>query len=265
MTADDVITFPTVQQALQRFSRLGTIDLRVIDRAGNIADNPYGAGNDPVTLAGTDVRMLDGGAGIDTLVLSNSLNLNNLTGTIDNFESITLGSNVTFSLGNLAGLDALHLPSSLIPGFDLLKVEGAENSRVELAGAIGKPTERRRCSIFLIFDSICQMPWFTGCGRMMATSENGGAQRAAQSHQYSQRTRARCILRFDPAQTRRSYRVAFKYQTSQPSSSASTYAGAAVRPNIGAMTTASAAVVRSSQPSRADEALTQSLKASLAL
>jgi methionine-rich copper-binding protein CopC len=142
----------------------GTIDLRVIDRAGNIADNPYGAGNSPtlfgssgndalgasaetvllagagndtVTLAGTDVRMLDGGAGIDTLVLSNSLNLNNLTGTIDNFESITLGSNVTFSLGNLAGLDALHLPSSLIPGFDLLKVEGAENSRVELAGAIG--------------------------------------------------------------------------------------------------------------------------------
>ncbi|KQV88543.1 hypothetical protein ASD15_25990 [Massilia sp. Root351] len=142
----------------------GTIDLRVIDRAGNIADNPYGAGksptlfgssgndtlsagaetvllagagNDTVTLTGADAAMLDGGAGIDTLVLSNSLNLNDLTGTIKNFESITLGGNVTFSLGNLSGLGALQLPTSIIPGYGLLAVEGAASSRVELAGAAG--------------------------------------------------------------------------------------------------------------------------------
>lgn len=140
----------------------GTFDVRVTDRAGNIAANQYGAdttlfgssgadtldvtsatvllagaGNDIVTLTGTDIKMLDGGAGTDTLVLKDSLNVTSLTGALKDFEILELGSNVTLSLGNLTGLGALDLPESIVPGYDLLTVEGAEGSRVDLAGATG--------------------------------------------------------------------------------------------------------------------------------
>ena len=141
-----------------------TVDVRVIDRAGNIANNPFasgkspvlfgssgddglsasaatvllaGAGNDTVTLNGTDVKMLDGGDGTDKLKLAASLNLNNLTGTVKNFESISLDGNVTLNLGDLSGVHKLNLPDSIISGFKLLTVEGEESGRVELAGATG--------------------------------------------------------------------------------------------------------------------------------
>jgi methionine-rich copper-binding protein CopC len=142
----------------------GKIALRVADLAGNLAENPHvsdtlptwfgsssggsytatastvlvaGAGNDGVGLVGGVAGYLDGGAGDDTLMLVNSLNLASAAGQIKNFENISLGSNVTLTLGSMAAVAELNLPGSLISGFSLLTVEGASSAHIDLAGTSG--------------------------------------------------------------------------------------------------------------------------------
>lgn len=142
----------------------GQIALRVADLAGNVATNPHvsgtgptwfgsstgasytatastvliaGAGNDGVGLVGGAAGYLDGGAGQDTLMLINSLNLADAAGKIKNFESFALGSDVTLKLGSLAALGDLNLPSSIVPGYSLLTIEGSSSAHIDLAGTGG--------------------------------------------------------------------------------------------------------------------------------
>jgi methionine-rich copper-binding protein CopC len=142
----------------------GTIALRVADLAGNVGTNPHaadssptwfgsstggnhsatastvliaGSGNDVVGLAGGAAAYLDGGAGQDTLMLIDSLNLASVAGKIKNFETIVVGNNLTLALGSTAAVTALNLPSSIVPGYGLLTIDGATNAHVDLAGTGG--------------------------------------------------------------------------------------------------------------------------------